>query len=84
MEEDWGLPDYLIQGIKGHHGGGENGGVDPAVRLVSLLKYTEIENGTGGIETAAELEFGIEPGIMTEMMERSFLEAEEVAGMFLD
>jgi HD-like signal output (HDOD) protein len=84
MAEDWGFPDYLVQAIGGHHG--ENGSppVDPAVRLVSLVKYSTEQDGREELGQAATHQYGIEAALIEELVDRSFAEAQEVAGMFLE
>jgi HD-like signal output (HDOD) protein len=82
MAEDWKLPEYLVHAIGGHHGNGGAPSVDPAVRLVSLVMYSPENDGRDELVEAAQNEFGIEEGLIQEMIDRSFAEAEEVAGMF--
>jgi HD-like signal output (HDOD) protein len=82
MAEDWGLPEYLVNAIGGHHMANGDGGVEPAVYLVSLLKYSAEADGREAIAACAEEDYGIEGSLMEEMMERSFADAEQVAGMF--
>jgi HD-like signal output (HDOD) protein len=84
MAEDWGLPEYLIRAIAGHHESNGNGEVDPAVRLVSLVTYAPENDGRTVVSARAESGFGIEGSVMAEIMDRSLSEAQEVAGMFLD
>lgn len=82
MAEDWGLPDYLIQAIGGHHHPEEGVLVDPAVRLVSLVKYCPENDGREAVMGAAEAEYGIEAALTEEMIDRAFADAEQVARMF--
>jgi HD-like signal output (HDOD) protein len=82
MAEDWGLPEYLVQAIGGHHGQAGNSGADPAVRLVSLVKYSPENDGTEAVREAAETEFKIEAALIQEMVDRSFADAGQFAGMF--
>lgn len=84
MAEDWGLPEYLVQAIGGHHAPNGATNVDPAVRLVSFVTYSPEKDGSAVIKKTAETQFGIDAPLMEEMLDRSFSEAGEVAGMFLD
>lgn len=82
MAEDWGLPDYLNKAIAGHHAKNGESDVDPAIRLVSLVKYFPENEGRMAITKAGEALFEIEGPLMEEMIERSFADAAEFAGMF--
>ncbi|MCK4546527.1 MAG: HDOD domain-containing protein [Candidatus Eisenbacteria sp.] len=84
MAEDWGLPEYLVKAIGGHHGDNAESGADPAVRLVSFAKYSPENDGAEAIKKAAENEFGIEEFLIEEMIARSFADAEQFAEMFFD
>jgi len=82
MAEDWGLPEYLVTAIGGHHMGNGERIVEPAVSLVSLLKYHPESDGRQAVATRAEGDFGIDAELINEMMDRSFSDAEQVASMF--
>ena len=82
MAETWGLPEYLVLAIGGHHDPDGDRGADPAVRLVSMLKYAPEADGVNALQEAAELEFGISSPLMREILDRSLPEADEVAKMF--
>jgi HD-like signal output (HDOD) protein len=84
MAEDWGLPEYLVQAIGGHHAPNGHSPVDPAVRLASFVTYSPENDGSDTIKEVAATQFGIEPPLMEEMLDCSFSEAGEVARMFLD
>lgn len=84
MAQDWGLPEYLVEAIRGHHEVGAESGVDPAVRLASLVKYFPAREGTDGIRKVGENQFGIEQPLMDEIISRSFAEADQFAGMFFE
>lgn len=82
MAEDWGLPEYLIHAIAGHHEPEEGLVVEPAVRLVSLLRYSTDSDGREAVMESAEAEYGIEIALAEEMIDGAFADAEQVAGMF--
>jgi HD-like signal output (HDOD) protein len=82
MAEDWGLPEYLIQAVGGHHSANGEADVDPAVRLVALLRYDPENDGRDHVLGAAESMFGIERPLAEEMMTKAFADAGQVAGMF--
>ena len=84
MAEDWGLPEYLIRAIGGHHEPNGSPEVDPAVRLVSLVTYASERDGREMVSARAESGFEIELPVMEDIMDRSLTEAREVARMFLD
>lgn len=84
MAEDWGLPEYLVQAIAGHHEPVGQTAPDPAVRLVSRLRYWPESDPTEGIKKVAEEEFGIDPPLFDEMIARSNADAEAFAGMFYE
>jgi HD-like signal output (HDOD) protein len=84
MAEDWGLPEYLVDSIRRHHDHGSEARVDPAVRLVSLMRYFPERDGRERIVEVAEAEYGIEPPQMEEMISRAFAEADQFAGMFYE
>jgi len=82
MAEEWGLPEYLIQAVGGHHSKNGEADVDPAVRLVALLKYDPENDGRERVLAEAESTFGIDRSLAEEMMDRAFADAGQVAGMF--
>ena len=82
IAEEWQLPEYLIQSIAGHHDLSDNSSAEPAVRLVSLIKYYDEDDGTARLIKTAENSYGISAGMMEEMIAKSFEEAEQFSGMF--
>jgi HD-like signal output (HDOD) protein len=82
MAEDWGLPKYLVNAIRDHHGSDAESDAAPAVRLVSLAKYSSESDGTESIKKVAETDFGIEATLVEEMITRSSADAEQFAEMF--
>jgi HD-like signal output (HDOD) protein len=79
MAEDWELPDYLVQAIAGHHDLSSQSPAEPAVRLVSLIKYYPEDDGSGRFKEAAHGEFGIDLTVLDEMLAQSQIEAEAFA-----
>jgi len=82
VAEEWDLPDYLIQAIAGHHDLSEQSSAEPAVRLVSLIRYFEDDDGTERLIKTGEAAFGIGSGTMQEMISRAFDQAEQFTGTF--
>ncbi len=77
----WGLPDYLVNAVGGHHGG-VAGDVEPAVRLVSSLRYSEADDGSEGVVAACVGEFRMEEELIRNMLEMAFEDAEKTARIF--
>jgi HD-like signal output (HDOD) protein len=82
VAEEWGLPEYLIHSIAGHHDISEKSLAEPAVRLVSLVKYFEEDDGTELLINIAEQDYGINGSMIKDMISKTFDEAEQFAGMF--
>jgi len=82
IAEGWGLPQYLIHAIAGHHDQFEQSSAEPAVRLVSLVRYFEEDDGTERLIKTAEKNFGIGKNMMEEMISKAFVEAEQFAKVF--
>ena len=80
--EEWGLPEYLILAIAGHHDFSEQSTAEPAVRLVSLIRYSDENDGNERLIKTAENAFGIGSDKMQEMITGSFDEAEQFADSF--
>lgn len=76
VAEDWGLSDYLIKAIAGHHDLSSESSTDPAVRLVSLIKYNEEENMEVLAQVAAD-DYGIRETVFEEMVTIAFEEARQ-------
>ncbi len=83
IAEEWGLSDYLIQSIAGHHDLSEHSAAEPAVRLVSLVRYhDEEDNGLEHLIKTAEDDYGMDRTLMEELVSVAFDEAEQFAGTF--
>jgi len=82
VAEKWGLPEYLIHAIAGHHDLSQQSPAEPAVRLVSLVRYFDEDDGTERLLKTAENDFGIGRNMMKEMISKAFAEAEQFAETF--
>ena len=82
VAESWGLPEYLIHAIAGHHDLSQQSSSEPAVRLVSLIRYFDEDDGTDRLLKTAEKDFGISMNMMKEMISKAFAEAEQFADTF--
>lgn len=82
MAEEWGLPSSLIHAMATHHDLGADSEAEPAVRLVSLIKYFDEDNGMARLERIASGEYGIHVHLVTEMVEKAFIDADEFARLF--
>ncbi len=82
LAETWGLPKYLVDAIAGHHDLSEESSAEPAVRLVSLVRYFDEEDGLDRLTRTAESNFGLGQGLMNEMISLSFDEADKFANSF--
>ena len=82
IAEEWDLPEFLVLAIAGHHDLSEQSSAEPAVRLVSLIRYFDEDDGTERLFKTAESAFGIKVETMQEMVSRSFEEAEQFSSSF--
>lgn len=79
---EWGLPEYLIHAIAGHHDLSEQSSAEPAVRLVSLVRYFDEDDDTERLLKTADEDYGIGKNMMGEMISKAFAEAEQFAQTF--
>jgi HD-like signal output (HDOD) protein len=82
MAEEWELPEYLVNAIAGHHDLSEDSSAEPAVRLVSLIRYSDDEGDRVRLLGKAEEDFGIGANMMEEMIVKAFEEADQFAHTF--
>ena len=82
VAEEWGLPEYLINAIAGHHDLSAQSSAEPGVRLVSLVRYFDEDDGTERLLKTAEKDFNIGRNMMEEMISKAFAEAEQFAETF--
>ena len=81
MAEEWGFPDYLIMAISQHHEQESEKQVDTAVRLVSHIKGNDKEDGISIITKICIEEYGMNQDIISELINSSFKDAEELSQM---
>jgi len=83
IAEEWGLSEYLIQAIAGHHDLSEQSSAEPAVRLVSLVRYFDEDDSTERLVKTAEEDYDLDRNAMEEMVSVAFAEAEQFSETFL-
>ena len=81
MAEEWGLPEYLIIAISGHHDLDGESQVEPAIKLVSYIRGGDKEDATDIIVNLCIEEFGMEQDTTMEMINKAFEDAKELAKM---
>ena len=81
MAEEWGLPEYLIIAISGHHDLDGESQVEPAIKLVSYIRGSDEEDATDIIVNLCIEEFGMEQDTTMEMINKAFEDAKELAKM---
>lgn len=84
MAEEWNLPEYLLNAIGKHHR--LQDGVDPAVYLVSHIRYNSDLEGaldTDLLLEIAEEELKLSKETMIPLIEKAFSDAEELARIFI-
>lgn len=74
MAEEWNLPEYLVNAVKGHHNDKENENVDPAVKLVSHLRYDD-EDEIYVFKEKCVSEYHIEEQLIDEIMNKALDDA---------
>ena len=82
MAEAWDLPEYIIHSIAAHHMYGPDSPAEPAVQLVSLIKYFDQEDGLETLVEAAQLDYAIDKPLIEEMIKQSFSYAEQFISSF--
>jgi len=79
IAEEWGFSEYLIHAIGAHHDLSAQSPAEPAVRLVSLVRYFDSDDGTERLLETADRDFGVSRSVAEQMISESFAEAEEFA-----
>ena len=74
----WQLPGYLVTAISDHHSVDESQEVEQAIRLVALLRDSELDDGTAQIKEISEADFELPDDVMEEMIKKAF----QIAGEF--
>jgi len=82
---EWGLPENIALAIKHHHGtaSGEDHETLGPVRLVSIIREDDSNNGVDEMIAKAETVYNIPPEKMHSMIEPSFEKAKDLARMIL-
>ncbi len=84
MAEQWNFPEYLVKAIALHHQRQNGNGVEPAVTLVSTLRYSNDITEENGIEVMvglAQKKYGIPRDEILDLVDRAYQDAEELASM---
>ncbi len=76
MAEEWGLPQYLIDALSGHHDEGDDSAADPAVRLVSCLRY-DSDEGLELLRDKCVSEYGIDEQLTAQIIEETLNSSED-------
>lgn len=82
LAENWGLPETLIHSLASHHDLTSESAAEPAVRLVSLLKYFDGDDGITRLAETGQDEFGIHTNLMDEMIDQASSDAQDFAKLF--
>ncbi len=75
MAEEWGLPQYLIDALSDHHDESDDSKADPAVRLVSCLRY-DGDEGMAQLKEKCVLEYGIDEQLADQLIEETLSDSE--------
>lgn len=81
VAEKWELPNYLIQAISSHHVDLKTSETEAAIKIVSLLKNNSDSNGTKKLMHICETQFGFSKHQISEIVQRTFEDAEEFSLM---
>lgn len=77
MIEEWNLPEYLARMISAHHNWDNNTEVEPAVRLVSLIRDGNHKESIDTLIETCQKDFGLNQDIILKLTEKAFEDAEE-------
>lgn len=78
----WGLPEYIVDAVAGHHFSSDESTSEPAVRLVSLLKYNEEDVAPQRLIEKAQKDYDIPESIMQKLYEQSVTDAQSFSNIF--
>jgi len=84
MAQEWNLPEYLINAILYHHEERDETSIEPAVRLVSHIRYENLQGDGTVMEHTRRFLFNnldLEDSAISEMLEAAFEHAEEFAAL---
>jgi|Deesub1362A_J573_1020465.scaffolds.fasta_scaffold01772_10 HD-like signal output (HDOD) protein len=76
LAEKWKLPEYLIESIRGHHDEGSQ--VMPAVKMVSLIRYSVNDDALKPFKETCIAETGMDETSVSEMIETAIKVADEL------
>jgi len=82
MATSWGLPDFLINAIAGHHDFGSASPSPLSVRLASIIRYYEGQENTELLTKAIAKVCKIDLPLATKIVDRAFTEADEFSRVF--
>lgn len=82
MADAWDLPDYITQSIGTHHDHTADSKIEPAIRLVSLIKYFDENDGMASLLASAKQNYDIEQPLMEDMVSRAYSYAEQFISDF--
>ncbi len=82
MATSWGLPDFLVNAIAGHHDVGFASPAPISIRLTSFIRYYEGQENTIFLTKAIAKVFKIEIAKAIRIVKRAFTEAEEFSTVF--
>ncbi len=86
MAQEWNLPEYLINSILFHHEDREGGSTEPAVKLVSYLRYEtagEVENVFDEIRDFLMNNLDLDEKAVADMINMAFENADEFASLMV-
>jgi len=76
LAEKWGLPEYLIESIRGHHD--QESQVMPAVKMVSVIRYSISDESLESFKKVCIAETGMEETSVREMIKTAIKVAGEL------
>jgi len=78
LAEKWGLPEYLVESIRGHHD--QSSQVMPAVKISSLIRYNISNESLEAFRKTCIAEMGMDETSVDEIIETSIRIAGELEG----
>ena len=83
VAETWELPEYLIHAIAGHHTWGGEHHVEEAVQLVSLLRDSDVDDGSQRLVEIGSADFGVDSEMLQQLIEDAVKDASEYYQMLM-
>ena len=84
MCREWGFPDVIAEAIASHHGGDAGDAPTlPAVNLAALIPEVDGDLAIAAVAERAHEAIGMDVDDVRELVENSFLQAEEIAEQFV-